>query len=129
MAWRKRGRLLPKLKNLQEARIVCYSDATHASLPCGNSQGAHIVFLCDPDMNKAVPLTWESKKLSRVTKSPLASETLALGEGADSGFLLMALLKDILPSTKISTITCFTDNHSLVETVSSTNSIKDKRLI
>ena len=38
-----------------------YGDATHASLPSGASQGAQIAFLCGN--NKAIPITWKSKKL------------------------------------------------------------------
>ena len=63
--------------------ISVYGDATHASLPDGSSQGAFIVFL--KGEGKVTPILWQSKKLKRVTKSPLASETLALGEAADAG--------------------------------------------
>ena len=49
-------------------------DATHTSLPCGASQGAQIVFLCGN--NRAVPIAWKLKKLERVSKSPMASETM-----------------------------------------------------
>ena len=53
-----------------------YGDETHASLSRGASQGAQLVFL--RGNNRAVPITWKSKKLERVTKSSVASETMAL---------------------------------------------------
>ena len=61
--------------------IVVYSDATYASLNDGASQGAHIVFVKDGS-NHVCPIAWQSKKLNRVTKSPLASECSAVNEGA-----------------------------------------------
>ena len=53
-----------------------YGDETHASLRSGASQGAELVFL--RGNNRAVTITWKSKKLERVTKSSMASETMAL---------------------------------------------------
>ena len=76
---------------MKHANILCYSDATHASLKCGSSQGAHIIFISGE--GKVIPVTWQSKKLARVTKSPLASEALALGEGVDAGYLVAAIIK------------------------------------
>ena len=34
------------------------------------------------------PIIWQSKKLKRITKSPLATETMAVGEAADAGILV-----------------------------------------
>ena len=70
-----------------------YKYATHVSLPSGASQGAQIVFLCGN--NKAVPITWELKKLERVTKSSMASETMALAESADAGHFVALMIKEI----------------------------------
>ena len=58
-------------------KIVVYGDGSHGSLPRGASQGANIVFLTGNGR-------WRSKKLNRVTKSPLASEVSAVA--ADHGF-------------------------------------------
>ena len=38
------------------------------------------------------PITWQSKKISRVTKSPLALETLSLSEVADAGFMIASMV-------------------------------------
>ena len=59
----------------------------YASLPDGSSQGALIVFLLGEN-GCAAHISWQSKKLNRVTKSSLASEALALSEAADAGFLM-----------------------------------------
>ena len=61
-------------------------DGTHASLPDGSSQGGYIVFL--HGKGKCIQIIWHSKILKRVTKSSLASKTLALGETADAALLM-----------------------------------------
>jgi len=76
-----------------EINLICYTDATHASLSDGSSQGAYLVAV---DGKKGlVPISWQSKKLHRITKSPLASEASAVCEGADAGYLSGATLKEI----------------------------------
>ena len=90
-------------KNLgqpSKVKVKVYTDATHASLQDGSSQGGFIAFL-EGNKGELVPMVWKSKKLHRVTKSPLASETLALGEGADAGFLLAGLWTDIATSSTL----------------------------
>ena len=42
-----------------------------------------------------MPVVWQSKKTSRVTKSPPTSETLALSKGEDAGYLLATQTKEI----------------------------------
>ena len=76
---------IPDLGKADDLRILYYSDATHASLPNGASQGAYIVFLSGKN-NMVAPIAWQSKKICRVTKSPLASETLYLSEGCRCWF-------------------------------------------
>ena len=105
---------------------MCFTDATHASLKCGSSQGAYIICLSGND--KMVPVVWQSKKISRVTKSPLASETLALSEGSDAGYLLATQIKEIFLMENLPKIKCITDNKSLFETLKTSNVIKDLRL-
>ena len=41
------------------------------------------------------PIAWQSKKIHRVTKSPLASETLSLSEVADAGFTIALMVQEI----------------------------------
>ena len=63
--------IIPKITELHHCRIVCYTDATHASLKSGASQGGYIVFLEKDGI--CIPICWQSRNLQRVTKSSLAS--------------------------------------------------------
>ena len=118
---------IPCLGAPESLRIKAYSDATYGSLEDGSSQGGFIVFIQGKD-NKVVPISWQSKKLDRVTKSPLASETLALSDAADAGFLISALIQEIFGLSKLPPIQCFTDNKSLTRTLETSNLISDRRL-
>ena len=51
----------PDLGNPEYLKVIVCGNATHASLPSGACEGAHIVFLYG--INRAVPITWKSKKL------------------------------------------------------------------
>ena len=51
----------PNLGNPEYLKVIVCGNATHASLPSGACEGAHIVFLYG--INRAVPITWKSKKL------------------------------------------------------------------
>ena len=115
------------LGNPEKMKVVCYTDATHASLPNGASQGAFIVFLAGEN-GKVAPVCWRSKKLCRVTKSPLASETLALSEGADAAFLVAASVQEIHQLSKRPDIECYTDNKSLYQHLNTTRITQDMRL-
>ena len=118
----------PDLGKAEDLRILCYSDATHASLPNGASQGAYIVFLLGRN-NMVAPITWQSKKISRVTKSPLASETLSLSEVADAGFMIASMVQKINCLSSLPSVLCKTDNSSLMETLHTTKLIKDMCLL
>ena len=110
----------------EELSITVFCDATYASLNDGSSQGGFIIFI---EGSKGIaPISWQSKKLDRVTKSPLASECLALSEAADAGFLIAVLLQEVFQLAKIPTVNVKTDNNSLVDTLHSDNLVSDKRL-
>ena len=91
-------------------------------------KGGHIVFLKGGNNNKVVPIMWKSAKVNRVTKSPLASEALALAEAADAGFLVSTLVQEIFRLSTLPKVVCYTDNRSLVETLVTTKVISDTRL-
>ena len=114
----------PDLGNPEVWEVIAYSDATHASLLSGASQGAYIVFL--KGGSKVAPIVWKSKKLDRVTKSPLASETMALADAADSGFYVAAMVKEIFGVECI--VRCFTDSKSLKDHLETSNIVSDLRL-
>ena len=115
------------LGNPNQLKVICYSDATYASLPDGSSQGGFIVFVQGSN-GLLSPLCWSSKKLNRVTRSPLASEAVALNEAADAAFLISAMIQEIFQLPNFPPVLCRTDSASLVETLQSTNLVTDKRL-
>ena len=65
--------------------------------------------------------------MKRVVKSTLAAETLALVEGAEASFYIASILKEMTKVEEI-TIKCKVDNKSLVDALSSSKQVDDKRL-
>ena len=110
----------------KKLKVLTFADATHASLPSGASQGSFIVFLAGNNMIS--PITWQSKKMSRITKSPMASEALALGEGADAGFLVASVVQEIFTLPSLPQVQCYTDNKSVNDTLQTTRTIQDMRM-
>ena len=64
---------VPNLGNLENVRIMCFSDVYFANLKNGSSQGRFIIFLCGS--GKYAPTAWKSDKLKRVVKSTLCRNT------------------------------------------------------
>ena len=60
----------PNLGNPMEWSLAVFSDSSYANLSDGSSQGGYVVFVAAPE-GKVAPLSWQSKKLQRVTKSTL----------------------------------------------------------
>ena len=118
--------MYPNLGDPESLEVVVHCDATHASLPSGGSQGAQIVFVCGN--GKVAPITWRSKKLNRITKSPIASETMALAEAADSAFLVSSMVQEIFGLKKRPDVICKTENLSLQKHLESSRVIQDLRL-
>ena len=76
------------------------------------------------------PLQWKSKKIKRVVKSTLAAECLALQEASETAFYLKTILAEILGvDVEQIKIECYTDNKSLKESLHSTRTLEEKRLI
>ena len=78
--------------------------------------------------NRVVPITWKSKKLERVTKSPMSSETMALAESADAGHFVALKTKQIFGLKTASRGFCKTDHISLEEHLKCSKVIQDLRL-
>ena len=112
--------------NPEDLTVTCFCDASYASLEDGSSHGGFIIFV--EGSRGVAPISWQSKKLDRVTKSPIASECLSLSEAADAGFLIAVLLQEVFQLQKIPTVNVKTDNFSLVDTLNSDNLVKDRRL-
>ena len=116
----------PRLQ-LQNVQILCFADAAHANLPSGASQGGFVIFLYGGN-EVVAPVSWQSKKLSRVTKSPLASEALALAEAVDSGYLIASMVREMFALPSLPSITGLTDNKSLCDTLHTSHIVSDARL-
>ena len=107
----------------EEAKVLVYGDGSHNSLSDGSSQGALIVFLCRKE--HAVPILWQSKKLKRVTKSPLSTEIIAVGEAADAGILVATMVKNVYKLDQLPRVVLRTDSKSLLDMMNTTNTIED----
>ena len=118
------------LGNMKKARISAFSDASHASLKGGSSQGGDIIFL-HGENNHIAPISWRSCKIKRVVHSTLAAKTLALTEAAEQGFYIRAILTELLGlhDKKCLSINAITDNQLLLNSSKSTKTVDDKRLL
>ena len=117
----------PGLGEPKKLKVIVYGDGSHASLPSGASQGGNIVFLVGEN-GKAAPITWRSKRLDRVTKSPLATEVSAVADAADHGHLVAAMAKELFCLSRLPEIELRTDSFSLKEHLDSKKVINDPRL-
>ena len=79
-------------------------------------------------MNIIAPISRSLKKLNCVTKSLLASETLAFSKAAEGSVLVVAMLQETFRLHRLPEVLCKTDNMSLVETLKSSNLVSDQYL-
>ena len=121
--------VFPCLGDLEQCKIMVFSDASHANLSDGvSSVGAHVVLLVGSDRN-CCPLAWQANKIKRVVRSTIAAEALSLQEGLENGFYLRTLLEELLalPAYTIQ-LEAYVDNRSVIEAIHSTKLVDDKRL-
>ena len=105
--------------------LKVYCDSSHANLPDGSSQGGYIVFISGED-GRVAPLAWQSKKLHRVTRSTLASETLSAIEAVDAAMLLRKQIEEVLGIEL--RINLYTDCKSLYQMLHTSKVVTDKSL-
>ena len=120
----------PQINDLQNASLVCFSDASFANLKCGGSQGGLLVFLQGRN-GKYMLLAWQSRKLKRVVKSTLTAETLALQEVIEAAIMIKTMFLEILnvdAHNQILPIKCVNESNSLHDAVYSTKTLTEKRL-
>ena len=120
----------PQINDLQNASLVCFSDASFANLKCGGSYGRLLVFLQGRN-GKYMLLTWQSRKLKGVVKSTFIAETLALQEAIKASIMIKTMFLEILnvdAHNQILPIKCVTDSKSLHDAVYSTKTLTEKRL-
>ena len=118
---------MPKMEELGNCYLECFSDASFANLVGSGSQGGFIIFLRDGG-GKRCPLYWQSRKIRRVVKSTLSAEALALLECAETAVYLANILHEISDCGRLK-IRCFTDNKSLVDALYSCKGVEDMRLL
>ena len=122
--------VIPDLGNLENIKLVGYSDASFANLGDGGSQGGYIIFVVG-DNKKYMPIAWQSRRIRRVVKSTLAAETLAMVDLAEACVFYRKLLLELVNLQDVKEnipIICKTDNSSLFDAAHSTTQIQDKRL-
>ena len=117
---------VPRMDDISNCFLECFSDSSYANLPSGGSQGGFIVFLKDGSGNSC-PIYWQSRKIRRVVKSTLAAETLALLDGAEAAHFIASIISHLLiiPPIKIA---CYVDNLSLANAIYSSKLVEDRRL-
>ena len=116
----------PGLGDPAKMKVIVYADGSHGSLPSGASQGGNIVFL--EGNGKSAPISWRSKKIERVTRSPLATEISSVADGADAGHLVASMTKEVFNLSQLPKIELRTDSRSLKEHLETDRVIKDPRL-
>ena len=120
----------PQKNDLQNASLVCFSNASFVNLKCGGSQGGLLVFLQGRN-GKYMLLAWQSRNLKRVVQSTLTAETLVLQEAIKAAIMIKTMLLEILNvdgHNQILLIMCLTDSKSLHDVVYSTNTLTEKQL-
>ena len=110
-------------------KIVIFTDASLGNLNEGlGSTCAYIVWLMDQTGN-CCPIEWNTHKIRRVVRSTLAAEMLSLREGLGAGFYYRQMMEEILGlDFKTINIEAYVDNKSVIEEISSTRMVEDKRL-
>ena len=115
----------PNLGDPNKWSMKVFSDAGFGNLPDGSSQGGYVVFLSNPQ-GMVAPVSWQSKKLHRITKSTLASETLAVVEAVDAARLIQLQVQEMFSVSP--DIRVFTDSKSLHQTVHTSKILVDKSM-
>ena len=113
----------------EDVELLLFSDASYGNLVNDGSQGGYVIFLKGKN-GQVNPVTWQSKKIRRMARSTLASETLALVDGMDCVISIAMLLNEILYG-KCSTglpIKCYIDNNDLYQAIYSNKQVSEKRL-
>ena len=87
----------------------------------------YITFLYKSDKNYA-PVSWKSRKIQRVVRNTLVTETLAMKEALEECYIIWSMLLKIYnwdAKSGLFPIHSYTDNKSLLESVYSTKTLKE----
>jgi hypothetical protein len=115
----------PNLGDPKMWSLAVFSDSSFANLPDGASQGGYIIFIVSAD-GKVAPLSWQSKKIPRITRSTLSSETSGVIEAVDAAVLLQKQIQGIFSVTPA--VAIYTDSQSLCQHLHSSKILTDKSL-
>ena len=118
--------VIRSIGDLKSIKLILYSDASLNNLQKGGSQGGYLIFVTGANQ-LATLLTWSSKRLKRVVRSTIESETLALAEGLEHCIYITRIFKLLLNLEAIE-IECRCDNKSLCTAVHSEREVHNKRL-
>ena len=111
----------PRLDNIENCYLECYSDAAFGNLPDGGSQGGFVIFLRG---NERCPIFWQSRKIKRVVKGILCAETMALVECAETAVYIVRIIQEL--TGKKLKVHCYVDNKSLFDNLQ-TDKVEGRR--
>jgi hypothetical protein len=124
--------------NLSTAKLFVFVDGSFANNKDLSSQIGFLIILGNeeqpPDSSFLLTgnvIHWSSTKAKRVTKSVLASEILAMSDGADKAYVIASTISQVttkLGMPKVPIIVC-TDSYSLYECLVKLGTTKEKRLM
>ena len=117
------------LDNLQDCKIVVYTDAAYRNLNNNtDSCGGFVVFIVNTKNGKCAPVEWKSGKLRRKVHSTLGAETQALNNGLDAALGTKLLLKEIHGGKLDLEVIAITDNKSARDAVYSESEVSERIL-
>ena len=111
-------------------KIVLFTNASFGNHSNGGCHGAQVIYLVGDD-NTCNLISWQSKRIKRVTKSSLTAENFALSDGVDSPYYISTLFAEIMyGNTDIHKlpIEAYVDDKNLIDALKSTKFVTDKRL-
>ncbi len=117
--------VFPKLTNLHDMKMVVFADANLTNLDNSLSCGGHLIFLMD-SQGKCALLAWHCRKIKRVCRSTMATETIAMANALEEALYLREISK-ICVNVAVP-ILSITDNRSMLQAVQSTSLVLEKRL-
>lgn len=106
--------------------LKVYSDSSYANKPDSTSQLVYNIFLTDSS-GKFYPLYCSSKKAKRVTRSVLASETIAFADAFDTAFIIKHDLQRVINHSI--PIIMIADSLSLFDVIKKVSVTAEKRLM
>ena len=80
--------------NINNFKIIGFNDAYFGNLSDRSSQGGYIIYLVS-EIGECSPISWQFKKLQRVVKSAMTSETIVKVECSEVCYWIASLLNEI----------------------------------